>query len=459
MAGATTGLTAAEKDRIYRASMRPEDMITGESDYEPKSIDEIFDFDDENDKGVKFTMKKKNYGQRILAKDFYVSNNTRETGLNNNDLIIGSSGSGKTGGYVIPNIQNINGSLVVSDSKGQLRRRFEKELKEKGYDVYCLDFVNPEKSCSYNPLKAIRRRRDGSYYEKDVLTLAHVIMPQDLDSKEPFWGMAAESYLVFLIAYCLDALPPEEQNMFSVCELHRVYTESETKQTFHQFFRDNPDCFSARKHKSLRCTMGADKMWSSIFEFVNRGLELFDFKEARTLFSDKNAFDILQLGEKKTVLFINVSDTDSTFDRMVNMFYAQALNLLCTQADNNPEGQLKVPVRIIMDDFAASAKLPDFDKIISVIRSRDISVSLILQSMTQLESMYRHAEAMTIINNCDHILYLGNQDLETAEFVERRAEGLGINESPLCLPLDKVILITKGKKAKTVDKLMPYSTV
>lgn len=157
------------------------------------------------------------------------------------------------------------------------------------------------------------------------------------------------------------------------------------------------------------------------------------------------------------MLFLNVSDTDRTFDHLVNVFYTQALQLLCSEADAAPDGRLKVPVRIIMDDFAASARIPDFDKVISVIRSREISVSLILQSMTQLESMYSHAEATTIVNNCDHLIYLGSQDLETAQFIGCRA--YKTPESVLCMPRDKAILMTNGEKAVFVDKIKPYSTM
>ena len=191
-------------------------------------------------------------------------------------------------------------------------------------------------------------------------------------------------------------------------------------------------------------------------EFANRALEPFEFEEAKHIFNNKDRFDIRSLGREKTVLFLNVSDTDRTFDQLVNIFYTQALQILCTQADSSPGGKLNVPVRIIMDDFAASARIPDFDKIISVIRSREISVSLILQSLTQLESMYSHAQALTIINNCDHLLYLGSQDLETANFI-----GFHANRSPesvLCIPRDQAILLTNGERAKIVKKIRPYST-
>lgn len=157
------------------------------------------------------------------------------------------------------------------------------------------------------------------------------------------------------------------------------------------------------------------------------------------------------------MLFLNVSDTDKTYDSLVNLFYTQALQVLCDEADHNADSHLKVPVRIIMDDFATSACVENFDKIISVIRSRDISVSLILQSMTQLESLYSEAKAATIMNNCDHILYLGTQDTKTAEFISYHA--FQTPETILCMPRDKAYLLTNGERAKLVDKVKPYSAV
>ncbi len=393
---------------------------------------------------------------RVLAAGVTVSNDTRVTGLNNNDMIIGSSGSGKTGGYVIPNIQNITGSMVITDTKGQLSARFGKELKAKGYKVYTIDFVEPSRSCGYDPLKEIRRYSDGSYREQDVLTLANNIVPS-LHSSDPFWDRAAAGYVAFLIAYCMEALPPAEQNMESVCRLHRAYSMPNGHLSFMMWAEQHPDSFAARKFVQMRASASADKMWSSISEFASCALEVFQFREARNIFCNPKSFEIRRLAEEKSVLFLNVSDTDRTFDHLVNIFFTQALQVLCSVADNSPEGRLKIPVRLIMDDFAASAKIPDFDKVISVIRSREISVSLILQSLTQLESMYSHSEAVTIINNCDHLLYLGSQDIQTAEFIGCRA--YKTPDTILTTPRDKAILITNGEKARLVDKLLPYSTL
>lgn len=395
------------------------------------------------------------YGMRTLAYGVEVSNDTRISGCNNNDIICGNSGSGKTGGYVIPNIQNIDGSLVVSDTKGQLERRFKGELKAKGYKVYTLDLVNPMKSCGYNPLAFIRRYSDGSYREQDILSLARMINPER--DKEPIWDLSAASYTAFLISYCLETEPEENRNLIRLSELHRQFSQPDGDIQFLRWIDEHRDSFAAKKFKEIMANRAADKMFASILGFVNVNLEPYSFKEAQYIFANKKSFDIKELGRRKTVLFLNVSDTDRTFDQLVNIFYAQTLNILCTEADARKDGRLKVPVRIIMDDFAASATIPNFDKIISVIRSRDIYVSLIIQSLSQLESMYTHAESRTIINNCDHILYLGSQDMETANYIASRA-----NKTPeqvIAMPRDKVYLITSGEKARLVDKIIPYSTV
>lgn len=396
------------------------------------------------------------YGDRVLADKVRISNNTRVTGLNNNDLIIGSSGCGKTGGYVIPNIQNINGSLVVSDTKGQLERRFKDELISKGYDVYCIDLVNMQRSCGYNPMDYIGRMEDGSYSEKDILSLANLLTP-DLCNDDPFWCCSASSYIAFLICYCLEAEPEKQHNLVRIGELHRRFAQPNGDLPFLNWIEDHKNSFAAKKYYEFSFVRCAEKTYSSILAFVNQYLEAYTFKEAKYLFDNDNKFDIGDLGKKKTVLFLNVSDTDRTYDCIANIFYSQALKVLCADADASPDGQLTVPVRIIMDDFAASGKIPNFDKIISVIRSRDISVSLIIQSLSQIESMYNKSISNTIINNCDHIIYMGSQDVDTASFVGSRAQKTP--ETILTMPRNKVCLLESGKKASFVDKIVPYSTL
>ena len=391
-----------------------------------------------------------------MAEGIAVSNNSQETGLNNNDLIIGPSGCGKTGSYVVPNLQNPEGSIVVSDTKGQLYRLMKKFLEKKGYKVCCLDLVNPQNSCGYNPLSAIRKHENGKVFEQDILTLANTIVPE-LDKHEPFWSLAAAGYIAFLVVYCLEALEPKLHNLISVCCLHDMFIRPNGDLAFADFAEAHPDSYTARKYNKIASIRNVEKTWNCIVEFANRALEPFDFNEAETIFSGENSFDISSLGKDKIALFINTSDTNRTFDNIANLFYTQTLQLLCSQADRNKTGRLDVPVRLIMDDFASGAKIPDFDKIISVIRSRDISVSIIIQSLSQLESLYSHAEAMTIINNCDHMLFMGSRDVKTAEFI---AYHLGrMPETVLGLPRDKMILITSGEQGRIVEKIKPYCTL
>ena len=396
------------------------------------------------------------YGSRILAAGIEVSNDTRISGCNNNDIICGNSGSGKTGGYVIPNIQNIDSSLVVSDTKRQLERRFRSRLTAQGYQVHTLDLVNPMRSCGYNPMAVIRRYPDGSYREQDILTLARLLCPMT-HSNEPIWDLSAASYIAFLIAYCLATERPENRNLIRVGELHRQFARPDGDLQFLEWISDHPESFAAKKYHEITANRPADKMFGSIVGFVNVSLEPYSFKEASYLFASTQPFDIRELGRTKTVLFLNVSDTDRTYDRLANIFYAQALQVLCAEADSHEDGKLPVPVRLIMDDFASSAVIPDFDKIISVIRSRDIYVSLIIQSLSQLESMYTPAVSRTILNNCDHILYLGSQDMDTAAYIAARA--VRTPEAILCMPRHKAYLITSGEKARLVDKIAPYSTI
>lgn len=397
----------------------------------------------------------RHYGYRILAEGIQVSNDTRISGCNNNDIVCGNSGSGKTGGYVIPNIQNIDGSLIVSDTKRQLERRFRTQLMAKGYTVYTLDLVSPMDSCVYNPLAGIRQYPNGSYREQDILSLAHLLCPIT-DHTEPIWDLSAAAYVAFLIAYCLEAEPPEDRNLLHVAELHRQFAQPDGDIPFLEWTFYHPESFAAKKYQEIKANRTAEKMFASIVGFVNVCLAPYSFQEAAHIFAGSNCFDIKELGRKKTVLFLNTSDTDRTYDRLANIFYSQALQQLCTEADSHEDGRLTVPVRLIMDDFASSAVIPDFDKIISVIRSRDISVSLIIQSLSQLESMYTPAVSRTILNNCDHILYLGSQDTETAAYIAARA--VRTPESILCMPRSKAYLITYGEKARLVDKIAPYST-
>ena len=170
---------------------------------------------------------------------------------------------------------------------------------------------------------------------------------------------------------------------------------------------------------------------------------------------EREKLDIAEIGREKTVLFLNISDTDHCLDTLVNLLYTQVFQTLVSEADEQENGQLKVPVRIMFDDFAAGTVIPCFDKIISVIRSRDIWVTIMIQSISQLESLYSKAQSLTLINNCGHIVFLGGNDLASAEFIAARAQTLP--ENVLTMDRSKEYFVESGKKAVLVDKVPPYS--
>lgn len=390
--------------------------------------------------------------ERILGKDVFVSNDTRQTRLNNNDLIVGVSGSGKTGGYVVPNIAQCNESMVVADTKGLLYKKFHAKLEKAGYTVYRIDFKNFANSCGYNPLDYIRRKRDG-ICEQDIITIAEVLVPMQSE-KEPFWEMSARMLITCLIAFVKEALPKAEQNLRSVCRLSQVIGSRAGLYMFRELAAELPDSIAVRRYKEIQSIMKADKTWACIKQSASVALELFGMEEAKNMFVGKSGFQIKEIGERKTAVFVNVSDTDRAFDTIINVFYTQVLHELCNVADKTKKGCLKVPVRFILDDFATNAYIPDFDKIISVIRSREIAVSLILQSISQLETLYTPAQAQTIINGCDHLLYLGGQDVQTAKFIGTKANKTA--DTILNMKLDDAYLFSRGELPRKIEKVPPY---
>ena len=394
--------------------------------------------------------------RRILGAGYFVSNDARRTGLNNFDVLLGQPGAGKTGGYVIPNLQILDHSLIVSDTKGNLCRKFRDDLISRGFKVSVLDIVRPEQSCPYNPLMYIKRYPKGRYREQDVISIANTLVPI-MDKHEPFWEMAARSYLAFLIGYTLETEPRERQNLYTVIKKHQQFCDPSKRLEFDVHTTRKPELFSSRKYKQLRGSMSAEKMWSSILEFASQSLNIYDTESMLNIIGRTDSFDIASLGREKQVLFLNVSDTDRTYDNLVNSFYTQALQTLCAEADGRPDNRLDIPVRMILDDFATNTRIEDFDKILSVIRSREIYVSIILQCMSQLESLYGSSVSKTILNNCDHIIYLGGHDYDTAYYVATHA--FTSPEAVLTMRRDKEYVLETGKRGIMFDKIVPYSTI
>lgn len=393
-----------------------------------------------------------NINARILAQDIVQANDTRLTRLNNNDLIIGPTGAGKTRGYVIPVlIHNSDESFIVADTKGNLHRKYGEYLRARGYDVQVVDFVDCLHSpTGYDPLRFIGRSKNtGRYLEQDILRLAQAICPvQSL--REPYWEQSAQMVVAALAALVLERFEEEDQTLKTVCELATRMDSERLAGLFQQLSVTNPESFAAREFRLATAVKDAEKTFACIMGMVTNALQSMSFDGAYHLLTADRQVDFASLGHRKTVLFLTVSDNDRSLDRLVNLFYTQAIQELVREADRQPDSALPVPVRLILDDFATNTVIPDFDKVITTIRSREISVSLIVQDLTQLNALYGPYVGPVIANNCDTWLYLGGQDVATAEKLSKK---LGRTvDTVLSLGLDEAILFRRGNKSLRVQK-------
>lgn len=392
----------------------------------------------------------RNTGYRILAQGQQISNDTWATGLNNNDCIIGPSGAGKTRGYVIPNILQCNGSMIIADTKNTLRQQVGGALERSGYKILVLDLTDCRASTiGYNPLRFIRYDKlREQYIEQDILRISACLVPIEI-TDEPFWDRAARMLLETLIGYLLDCQRPDEHTLDMALLLLSELGGNGSK-ILDEYAEIAPESFTAVRWKLHQMMIPADKTVACIQSILVEKLSVMMFDALIKLFTRKDQLDFAALGRERTALFLNISDTDRSLDPLAALFYSQALQELCREADKNPDHRLNIPVRFFLDDFAANVTIPDFDKIISIIRSREISVSIILQSLSQLESLYTHAQAMTILNNCDNMLYLGGQDVETARYISFKANKPV--SSILNMPLDGSWLFTRGREPQQVKK-------
>ena len=389
-------------------------------------------------------------GYRILADGVAVSNDTWATGLANHDLIIGPTGGGKTRNYVVPNLLSSKESFIAADTKGSLRRQVGGILERQGFRVLELDFTNLLYSpWGYNPLRFIRWDSERKRWnEQDIITVAAALVPVT-SRTDPFWDLSARNYAEALIGYTLDNLPQEEHTLVSVAKL---FAEAETgilDELMREYCTICPDSFAAMRWKFLQGGRKADKTYSSILAILSQRLSNFSFGGVQQLFTNKNQIDFGAISREPTAVFVHVSDNDFSLSNLTSLFYTQALQMLIAEADSCPDTRLQIPVRLYLDDFA-NLIIPDMDKTISVIRSREISVSIVLQSVTQLEGLYGHDKAMTIIDNCDHLLYLGGQSVETARFIGAKANKP--TSAILNMALSKAWLFERGALPREVKK-------
>ena len=333
---------------------------------------------------------------------------------NKNILVIGGSGSGKTRFFCKPSLLQAHSSYVCTDPKGTLLPEIGTFLERKKYCIKCLNLINFRKSMKYNPLAYIRS-------EKDILKLVNALIMntkgEGEKSSEDFWVKAERLYYSALIGYIWYEATEEEKNFITLLDLINASEAREDDETyqspvdllFSQLEEREPDHFAVKQYRKFK--MAAGKTLKSILISCGARLAPFDIKELRDLM-EYDELELDTLGDSKTALFVILSDTDSTFNFVAALMYSQLFNLLCDKADDFYGGRLPVHVRLILDEFANIGQIPNFDKLIATIRSREISASIILQSQSQLKTIYKDA-ADTIVGNCDSTLFLGGKEKST----------------------------------------------
>lgn len=343
-----------------------------------------------------------------------------ETGLNNNVLVLGCSGGGKTRNHLKPNLLEARGSYVVLDSKGRLASEMGPYLRSQGYEVETIDFTTMEGTIGYDPLNNVRWSH-GKPLAQDIIAIASAICSKDDMGNDPFWGVASANYLASYIAYVFEALPDHEWNMASVVKVFEAACAGDADELFRDLRRQDPESYAVSLYRRAKATARAERMHASIMGIIAANLLPLTFGSALASFRNPRQLNFRELGVGKTAVFVTMDDLDDSLAPLTSLFVRQAFSTLCDFADTECEGgRLPVPVRFMLDDFA-NLTLPGFDRVLSVVRSREISCTVICQTVSQLEARYGQAEANSIIGNCDRQLVLGFQDEATARYFALRA--------------------------------------
>ena len=355
---------------------------------------------------------------KLLTQNVSIGYNAKLHRRNFNTLVVGGSGAGKTRFYAKPNIMQANTSFVVLDPKGEILRDTGGLLKSKGYEVRVLDLINMERSDRYNPFKYIESDND---VQRLVTNLFKSTTPKGSQSNDPFWDTAASMLLLSLIFYLKYEAPPEEQNFPMVMELLRAGDIDEENEAagsalddlFAILEAENPAHIALKYYKAYRS--GSAKTLKSIQITLAARLEKFNLESLATLTST-DELDLQSLGEKKVALFAIIPDNDTSFNFLVSILYTQLFQQLFFVADHKYGGALPVHVHFLMDEFANVSLPDDFDKILSVMRSRGVSVSIILQNLAQLKALFEK-QWESIVGNCDEFVYLGGNEQSTHKYV------------------------------------------
>ncbi len=357
---------------------------------------------------------------KILTQNVCIGLDGRKHRRNLNVMVIGGSGAGKTRFYAKPNIMNGNVSFVILDPKGELLRDIGNLLKELGYEIKILDLIHMEKSFCYNPFEYIR---DDNDIQRLVTNIFKNTTPKNSQSNDPFWDNTAMLLLRAIIELLYFEAPKEEQNFEMVMELIRASDvmeddasyQSPLDELFMRLERKDSSHPAVKNYRDFK--QGAGKTLKSIIITLISHLEKFNLDSVIGL-TNTDEMDLRSIGEKKTAVFGVIPDNDSSFNFIIGMLYTQLFQVLYDQADNVHKGRLPVHVHFVMDEFANVALPDDFEKLLATMRSREISVSIILQNLAQLKALFEK-QWESIVGNCDEFLYLGGNEQSTHEYVSK----------------------------------------
>ena len=355
---------------------------------------------------------------KLMTQNVSIGINAKKHRRNLNTLVCGGSGAGKTRFYCKPNLMQANTSFVILDPKGEIVRDVGKLLEAKGYEIKVLDLISMEKSHCYNPFVYLQNDND---IQRLVTNLFKSTTPKGSQSNDPFWDTAASMLLLALVFYLHYEAPPDEQNFAMVMEMLRagaIEDEDDNRPSpldclFDELADDNPDHIAIKYYRSYHS--GSAKTLKSIQITLAARLEKFNLESLAALTST-DELELGTLGEKKTALFALIPDNDTSFNFLVSILYTQLFQQLFYSADHIHGGSLPIPVHFLMDEFANVSLPDDFDKILSVMRSRSVSVSIILQNLAQLKALFEK-QWESIVGNCDEFLYLGGNEQSTHKYV------------------------------------------
>ena len=355
---------------------------------------------------------------KLMTQNVSIGLNAKKHRRNLNTLVCGGSGAGKTRFYCKPNLMQCNSSFVILDPKGEIVRDVGKLLEAKGYEIKVLDIISMEKSHCYNPFVYLQNDND---IQRLVTNLFKSTTPKGSQSNDPFWDTAASMLLLALVFYLHYEAPEDEQNFAMIMEMLRagaIEDEEEPRPSpldnlFSELEYENPDHIALKYYHSYHS--GSAKTLKSIQITLAARLEKFNLESLASLTST-DELELETLGEKKTALFALIPDNDTSFNFLVSILYTQLFQQLFYSADHIHGGSLPIPVHFLMDEFANVSLPDDFDKILSVMRSRSVSVSIILQNLAQLKALFEK-QWESIVGNCDEFLYLGGNEQSTHKYV------------------------------------------